>query len=475
MGREDRYVAWDESAPRPPQNEQMEQTLIGSVLLWAEQFDSVVAELSTDTFGVQEHRVMWGAIEALCERGTPVDETTLREELERRGRLAAAGGEAYILRCIQETSTPERAVRYIPYLLDIAMRRQALGVAARLAKAAQDPDGKPLDVMSDGMKALRGSIPIVGNPLTWTDLARVVPEVEWTWEPWLPKGLLTILVGKAGCGKSALALTIARSVITDEPWPDGAPKSDDGLVVWAETEAAQAVNLDRARCWGLPLERLQIPSFRDVWGEGSLDRPEAWAMLERVAGWVGVRLVIVDSLRGAFQGDENSSECANLLVKLASLARDTNLPVLVVHHLRKKSMVDVATLDIDRIRGSSVIVQMARAIWAIDYPDPLATDRGRLQQLKNNLARFPEPLGFEITPAGVVFGDVPEEPREESQREKAADLILALLRPGPMRSTDVYAEGEGAGFSMVMMKRAKKALGVIAVREEGVWWWALPA
>jgi len=244
--------------------------------------------------------------------------------------------------------------------------------------------------------------------------------------------------------------------------------------VWCETEAAQAVNLDRAKAWGLPLDRVITPDLGDPLADLKLDNDEGWEALERAARRPGVQLVIVDSLRGAFRGDENSSDCVSLLTKLAALARNTGLPVLVIHHLRKRGLFDDEKIDLDRVRGSSVITQMARVIWAIDRPDPLTPDRVRLQMIKNNVAKFPESVGFEISSQGVAFGEAPQEPEQETQRDKAADLLLSLLREEPKLATEIYAEGEGAAISKRTLKRAKQALGISAVRKEGRWWWSLP-
>ena len=333
--------------------------------------------------------------------------------------------------------------------------------AKELAAAvyAADPDTVPLAIRA---------------PATWADLAVIIPDVEWTWSPWLPRGLLTLLVGKAGSGKSALALALASAIIQGKDWPDGMPGPDEGKIVWAETEAAQAVNLERAKTWGLPLEEVIIPDLGDPLADLRLDDPDGWEALERAAHRPEVELVIVDSLRGAFRGDENSSDCVQLLTKLAALARDARLPLLVIHHLRKKAMFDDDKIELDRVRGSSVITQLARVVWAIDRPDPLMPNRVRLSMIKNNLARFPEPVGFEITQAGVTFGAAPEEPQVETQRDKAADLLLTLLREGPVLSEDIYVEGEGAAISKATLRRTKKALGIVAIRKERQWWWSLP-
>ncbi len=313
---------------------------------------------------------------------------------------------------------------------------------------------------------------------TWADLAKHLPAIEWEWPGWIPRGLLTLLVGASGEGKSALALALCACVTKGRQWPDGTPVGNPGAVVWCETESAQAVNLERAHKWGLPLDRIYMPRVNDILDTVRLDTPEGWASLEEACRLPDVRLVIVDSLSGAHRRDENSAEIRDLLTRLANLAQHTRLGMMASHHIRKRGLFDSGKIDLDRVRGSSVIVQWARVVLAIDRPNPeYEPDRVRLSQIKNNLARFPEPLGFEISDSGVYFGEAPEVPKAETQLDKACDLLLALLGKGPVFSTDLQDEARGAGVSWDTMKRAKDRLGVVAVRDgkTGKWSWSLPA
>lgn len=312
-------------------------------------------------------------------------------------------------------------------------------------------------------------------PWTLEDLDLILPDTEWLWQHWLPKGFVTLLVGEPGVGKSALALAVAGIVAQGGTWPSG-QASEPGLVVWVESEAAHAILRERATKWGLPKVCFLLPSTGDdplehLW----LDSRRGWEALEREVAREGVRLVVVDSLRGAYRGDENASVSIALLNRLAALARDKGIAVLVVHHLRKRGLLDGKGLNLDRVRGSSAIVQIPRCVWAIDAPDPLTPEVRRLQQLKNNLAPLADPLGFVITPSGVQWREAPTEPKTPSQREQAADLLLTLLKKGPVPAQQIYREAEFAGISAVTVKRAKKALGIVAVRREGRWWWSLPA
>lgn len=324
----------------------------------------------------------------------------------------------------------------------------------------------------------RGSDVVAGEEMGFTlaDLDLILPDIKWRWHPWLARGMVTLLVGEPGVGKSSLALAIAGAVVQGTVWPDRTVSDEDaGLAVWVETESCQALTRERATKWGIPKERLLIPAVSDdpldkIW----LDREGGWAALERETMRDGVELVILDSLRGAYRGDENTSDTIELLGKLANLAQRGQVALLVVHHLRKRGMLDGGKLNLDRVRGSSAIVQIPRCVWAIDRPDPYMPDQVRLQQLKNNLSRFPDPCGFEITEDGIQFTDAPSEPEVETQRDKAGDLLLTLLRDGPMLATEIYQEAEGAALGKNTLRRAKKGLGIVAVRKQGCWWWSLP-
>jgi len=312
---------------------------------------------------------------------------------------------------------------------------------------------------------------------TLADLSEKL-RVGWLWEGWLPKGMVTLLVGEAGIGKSALALDIANTVMTGSAWPNSNRNDNpDGLAVWTELEGAQAILRERAIGWNVPLSKLLIPCASDdpldkLWLD---EYNEAdWQALETAAHQDGVKLLVLDSLRGAYHGNENDSDSVCLMIKLAEVARDADIAVLIIHHLRKRSIFDGAKINLDRVRGSSAIVQIARCVWAIDRPSPINPETCRLQQIKNNLSRYPDPLGFNITDAGLVWVDAPDEPRIETTTDKACDLLLALLADGPMPATEIFEEGKGAGLSEDALRRAKKVLGIESIKQQGMWRWTMP-
>ncbi len=318
-----------------------------------------------------------------------------------------------------------------------------------------------------------GKVALPAEPASWADIGALLGPIVWDWDKWLARGFLTILASRSGLGKSSIALRIAATFTRGNPWPDGsAYDGETGRVLWCEAEGAQALNLSRAIRWGMNPNAIVTPL-------GPLDDVDLLAPDHRlaIAHWAHeptVRLVVVDSLSGAVAGkcDENSSDMLRIVQWLARLARDTRKPVLVCHHLRKKSQLDDHTVALDRLRGSSAIVQSARLVWALD--EPFGDDRLRLSVIKSNLDAFPEPIGLRIVAKGVEMLDAAAPPPQLSAQDAAEALLQDVLAEGPMESGEVYRLAAEQSIARRTLERAKIALHVESQKDGARWFWQLP-
>jgi len=456
---------------------EQEDALLGILLTTPEQpsvRDEVSAIVVDDDFSPRG-RVIWRAIKA--HNGKPVDYLTVADFLLGWGDeyLERAGGEEFLSKLSRDgaQSWYGMAPQYARAISDCGKERRNRELAERAASLILSGNsGEARDLLGDTSPNLDC------HGTSWAEMSKVIGPIEWEWEPWLPKGLLVELVGESGTGKSILALHIAGCFLRGDPWPDGTPfTGKTGKVLWCEAESAQAINLERATEWGLPLENIIAP-LDDPLTDVRVDDKEHMAAITRWARDPEVKLVILDSLSGLHGGDENAVKMMETVKALASLARDTGKPFMLLHHLRKRGILDVGGkgISLDRVRGSTAIVQTARVVWALDVPDTNAAEVKRLSVIKNNLARFPEPIGVTCDDDGVEFVPAPQEERKETLETKAVDLLYALLSKGAMTVPDLKDNFEGAGISWRTATRAGHKINVTMFKRkgDGLWVWSLP-
>ena len=449
--------------PSIPHSREAEEAVVGAVLINPEVYSELAPFLAPGDFYIQRHKWIWEAFARMLEHKTRIDIVTLAEELQPGGRLDEIGGRAFLTALTNQAPTSLNARDYANIVKDRAIRRKKIKEADAMVQDAYNLEKSvAIELMADPSQYS-----------TWADIN--AGPIEWSWRGWLVNGLLTLLVSYAGDGKSLLALRICGSFVNGERWPDGTPfDGERGKVLWVECEAAQALNLLRANTFKYPLDSIITP-LADPLQDISLDSPEHRAIVEARAALPDVKFIVIDSLSGGSQRKENESGIKDVCLWGAQLARDLDKPVLLIHHLGKRKEWDTEAITLDRVRGSSAIVQFARVVWALSCPD--ATDKGRkrLEQIKNNLGRFPEAIGMTASEKGIDFGMAPAVPHVETQGERTADFLLDLLEAGPMKMTDIDAELHGAGLSLPTAKRQKDRLGIVSVKKPDGWYWSLPA
>lgn len=371
----------------------------------------------------------------------------------------------------------------------IASRLKRLGTQTKIVIWAEaPPKGDAFDYFAaggtaDGVQAMMDSAkPIdliagLAPVATVEEVGKRMLRTQWLWQGWLPRGYLTCLAGDPGAGKSAVALRIAATVTSTLPWPDGEPFLEPTPVLWLECEGAQALVCERVVTWGLDGSRLLFPGQEGL-EQVMLDQPGLFAQWAENAVERGASLIVVDSLRAAHKGDENSSDMIGFLTEMATAARDLNLAVLVIHHLRKRNQYESAEISLERLRGSSAIAASFRLIWALWQPDK-ETDVIRLEAIKSNLAALPEAIGVMVGSSGVTFSEAPEVYREPTLVDGACDLLLAHLHNHPQPVDATLQLGREKGFSDTTMWRAVRKLKLVTVKNKGtsgkLTCWSLPA
>lgn len=336
------------------------------------------------------------------------------------------------------------------------------------------------------------------------NLSGVEPKaVEWLWPGRIPAGMLTVIAGEPGLGKSTLTADIAAAVTTGRSWIDapnlGASKPGRVLFLTAEDDV-ECTLVPRLIGAGANLDLIDTIDGTSSSADGIPDQLDLDRDLDLMASYIeahpDTRLIVCDPIT-AYLGtnardSHNTAVMRGFLARLKALCDRTTCAILAVSHLNKNSQSNSPT---GRITGSLALPAAARSVYYVceDRDDP---SRRLLLTAKINIAREPRGLAFRVvedSDGGPSHLEWETQPVDLTAREylsaatgangnrgaadDAARVWLAYrlgTRSVPTKS--VYADGKQAGISRRGLERAAVALGVVKepVAFGGEWIWRMP-
>jgi AAA domain len=228
--------------------------------------------------------------------------------------------------------------------------------------------------------------------------------IDWLWPGYLGRGLLTLLAGDPGVGKSLLALDLAARISTGSGWPASNARAPRGRVLLlASEDDYDHVIIPRLTILGA--ERGQIAHLSEIedrMGALPVDLTVHLSWLEGLLTTDPPALVIIDPLHGFLGGvnPNRAEQIRPILTALVRVAERLGFALLAVIHLSKPT--DRSALY--RLTGSIAQTAAARIVLGVT-PDYTGTTRKFLIPLKANLTGLMPSLGFRVfsslSPAGV--------------------------------------------------------------------------
>ncbi len=311
--------------------------------------------------------------------------------------------------------------------------------------------------------------------LSLKDIAPGLSPIEWVWDGWIPRGLLTVLGASQGSGKSFVATDFAYRIIHNQGFPNGAPIKRPGAnVIYVDAEMVPQILNERAQHYGLDRSKLYLmlpePGEMIDLGKASYqDRlTEMTAVLEP-------ELIIIDSLSSIHNGGQNNVEDVRSLIGyLTRLAGWANCALVLVHHIRKPAGGGARMMNLDLgmedLSGTGYITQQARVVLGLHVVQTSAkfdpNGPREFKMLKNSIGGYPDPLGFSfepLTPTGVRLKwdtQAPETYHQPSQAEICQGWLQGLLKDSPtgVKAKKVVELGQEFGFSRAMIFRVRQEL-----------------
>ncbi|MDR0547968.1 MAG: replicative DNA helicase [Deltaproteobacteria bacterium] len=240
-----------QSVTQPARGEQglanltLERALLGALLVDLKDAMPLAldAKLKAEDFYQESHGNIYSAIMSLWDRNAKVDTFTVAEELNKRGFLAKAGGQAYLTQLFDNSGHPTHVKDYALTIVDKSQLRQLLKICGEVADACKKNDGQVQEIIDDAeskifsLRESRDSGKMIFLPdVVQSVHSKVAAVYSYVQEKGgstitgLPTGYsyldhltggfqpsdLIVLGGQPGMGKTSLALNLALNLVLPE-------------------------------------------------------------------------------------------------------------------------------------------------------------------------------------------------------------------------------------------------------------------
>jgi hypothetical protein len=329
-------------------------------------------------------------------------------------------------------------------------------------------------------------------------------KVDWLWKGYLPKGKLTLLSGDGGEGKSTITCSLAATITTAGEWPDHSRCEHAGFVLfWSSEDDPGDTIKPRLMAAGADVTRVgMIGNALDENGEPMPFDPAIHfgKLAEKLrASHGGISLLVIDPIVTAITGDMNkANDVRRSLQAIVDFAKEFDCAVIGITHSPKNAR---GAKLVHRVIGSQAFTAYARNNLFVHHDS--ASGQRLFGRSKANNAGKDGGFMYDITPVNVLsekagaiettkiewvgmFQGDPDEriaasegrttDEPQNKKQSAQQFLEEMMKDGPKPSTEVIEHGIEQGFTKDTLHRARKALGIQAVKQgmEGGWVWQYP-
>ena len=131
-------IAPNDVGKLPPQSIELEEAVIGAVMIQKDAFGTVSDLLRPESFNTTKHNLIWQAVQSLAAADQPIDALTVVEQLKTMGALEDAGGQVYIASLTRKVASTAHLYRHAQILAQKATARDLIAFAADIEERAYD-------------------------------------------------------------------------------------------------------------------------------------------------------------------------------------------------------------------------------------------------------------------------------------------------------------------------------------------------
>ncbi|KIQ14095.1 replicative DNA helicase [Flavobacterium sp. MMLR14_040] len=362
-----------EKGKLPPQVLELEEAVLGAMMIDKKGVDDVIDILQPDAFYKDAHKYIFEAIVQLFTETQPIDLLTVSAQLKKNGKLEVAGGDFYLIQLTQKIASSAHIEFHSRIILQKFIQRSLIRISSEIIEASYDETADVFDLLDQAesklyevtqgnikrssetaqslvlqakkrIEEIAGKEGLSGVETGFTNLDKLT-------SGWQPSDLI-IIAARPAMGKTAFVLSMARNI---------AIEFGHGVALFSlEMASVQLITRLISSETGLSSEKLRT---------GKLE-PHEWEMLStkvknlekaplyiddtpslsifdlrakcrRLVSQHNIKIVIVDYLQlmtagGNGKGGGNrEQEISTISRNLKALAKELNVPVIALSQLSR--------------------------------------------------------------------------------------------------------------------------------------------
>ena len=360
----------------PPQAKDLEEAVLGAIMLEKNAFDTVIEILKPECFYVDAHQRIFNAMQSLANKSQPIDILTVAEELRSREELEMVGGPYYVTKLTNSVVSSANIDAHARIVLQKFIQRELIRISGEIIGDAYEDSTDVFDLLDDAESKL---FEITNNHLRKdynsidTVLVNTIKRIEDLRQrnedvTGVPSGFsgldrvtygwqnsdLIILAARPAVGKTAFALNLARNAAMHPTKPTPVAlfslEMSAGQLVQRVLSAESEIWLEKIsrgkmeehemkQLYAKGIQRLsQAPLFID--DTPALNIFELRAKCRRLKNKHNIGMIIIDYLQlmsgsGDGRNSNREQEISNISRNLKGLAKELNVPIIALSQLSR--------------------------------------------------------------------------------------------------------------------------------------------
>jgi len=362
-----------EQGKLPPQAVDLEEAVLGAMLIDKKGVDDVIDILHPDVFYKPSHQYIYQAIFHLFNASEPIDLLTVSNQLRKQSQLDAAGGDYYLINLTQKVSSSAHVEFHARIILQKYIQRQLISISSEIIKSSYDEttdvfdlldeaEAKLFDITQGNLKksseaaenlvsqALK-KIEEISNKEGMSGVPTGFTKVDNLTSGWQPSDLV-ILAARPGMGKTAFVMSMAKNMAIEFNIPVAIFSLEMSSVqlitrmISSETgissEKLRKGNLEAFE-WEILNRKVKNLSEAPVYIDDtpSLSIFDLRAKARRLVSQHDVKIVVIDYLQlmtvgNTGKGSGNREQEISMISRnLKALAKELNIPVIALSQLSR--------------------------------------------------------------------------------------------------------------------------------------------